>query len=340
MTGAPAGRGSKSATLVTRAAAIAAAVSTLTSCVGQGGTVLPHALAPAEPPSVELADTPFYADAEHQFAPAALAIVLNASGAATTAAELEALLATPSPNTTMQARLLTVPHQFARLSYRIAPDLAAVQAELEGGRPVLVRLNSGASLLSKWRFAVVIGYNAPADTIVLRSAAARRQALPARSFMLTWSNADRWAMLVLRPGELPAAVSRDRYLEAAADFQPDARPQDAVLAFDAALKRWPDEPLAWIGRAGVRLQAGDLVAASHDLSTALRIDGSNAEARDSLAMALLDLGCIHKAQGQIDKIAETALPAAQRRSVERSRDRIADRSQNLLAQEPPVCAQF
>jgi Flp pilus assembly protein TadD len=112
------------------------------------------------------------------------------------------------------------------------------------------------------------------------------------------------------------------------------------LVFDAALQRWPDEPEAWAGRAAAELHGGDLLNAARDYSTSLRIDGSNSEARHDLAMALLYLGCTHKAQSQIDKIMVGALSSAERAVVENSRDRIAARSQNLVAQEPAACAEF
>ncbi len=339
MTSTPTRRGWTSPAIVLRAVAITVSVSSVAACVTQG-TVVEHSVSPAERPSVELADTPFYSDTEHQFGPAALAIVLGASGVTATPAELTPAAYAPSPQTSMQTVLMSMPRKYARLSYQIAPQLAAILTELDASRPVLVLQNSGASLLSKSHFAVVIGYDSHTDTIVLRSAGSRRQVVAARNFMLAWSNAERWAMLVLRPGDLPAAVSRERYLQAAADFELAGRPEDSTLAFDAALKRWPDEPLAWIGRAEARLQAGDPVAAARDYRTALRIDGSNAGARNSLAMILLDLGCIHRAQSQIDRITESALADPLRSTVEHSRDRIADRSQNLMAQEPPACAQF
>ncbi len=147
-------------------------------------------------------------------------------------------------------------------------------------------------------------------------------------------------MVVLRPGELPAAVSRNRYLQAAFEFEHSARPEDSLLAFDAALKRWPDEPLAWMGRAIARLQAGDRTAAVRDYQTSLRIDGSNAMARNGLALILLDLGCLREAQNQIDKIREYVLPDPQRTTIEAARDRISARSQPPILQEPPVCAQY
>ena len=256
-----------------------------------------------------------------------------------TPAELASLLDSRARHDTL-GTLAGLPPRFGRLGYRIAPDLPALLVELAPGHPVLVQLSRGRSLLSEWHFAVVVGYDVRTDTIVVREASRRRHALRARDFMRAWSNADRWGMLVLRPGELPAAVSTASYLQAAIEFERHARPQDSLLVFEAALRRWPDEPLAWMGRAVARLQAGDRTAAARDFVTSLRIDGSNALARNGLATTLLDLGCVHEAQNQIDKVRDYVLADPLRSTIEGSRDRISARSQAPAVHEPTVCTQF
>jgi hypothetical protein len=321
-----------------------AAVLALTACAspgpgpGPGTSVAP--LLPAGSGSVELTDTPFYPEKAHDSGPAALAMMLAASGVTATPAELPALVSTPSPHDALQNEMQELPPRYERLSYVLAPDLSAILVEVAAHRPVLVRQNSRRSTAAESQFAVVIGYDTPTDTLLLRGGTTARRSVRAHDFLLSWSNADRWAMVVLRPGELPAAVSRAGYLQAAFEFQHNARPEDSLLAFDAALRRWPDEPRAWMGRAIARLQAGDRPAAVRDYQTSLRIDGSNASARNGLAMILLDLGCIHEAQNQIDKIREYVLPDPLRTTIEGSRDRISARSQPPLLQEPPVCAQY
>jgi len=289
---------------------------------------------------VELTDTPYYPEKQRVSGPAALAMMLAASGATATPADLTALVYKPSQSETLQNEMQELPSRYERLSYALAPDLSAILVELAAHRPVLVRQNGSRSRVAQSHFSVVIGYDTPTDTLLLRWGTNARQSVSARDFLLSWSNADRWAMVVLRPGELPAAVSRDRYVQAAFDFEHNARPEDSVLAFDAALKRWPDEPLAWMGRAIARLQAGDRAAAVRDYQTSLRIDGSNALARNGLAMILLDLGCLHEAQNQIDKIREYALPEPLRATIEGSRDRISARSQPPVLAEPAACAQY
>jgi hypothetical protein len=309
----------------------------LGGCATHAPAILP--VLPGGSAAIELSAIPFYPAKDHGAGPAALAMMLAASGVSPTPAELASLLYSPPRHDTVGALAALAP-RFGRLGYRIAPDLPALMAELAAGHPVLVQLSHGRSLLSEWHFAVVVGYDVHTDTIVVRAANRRRDALRSRDFMDAWSNADRWGMLVLRPGDLPAAVSTESYLRAAIEFERHARPEDSRLVFEAALRRWPDEPLAWMGRAVARLQAGDQTAAASDFVISLRIDGSNALARNGLALTLLDLGCIHEAQNQIDKIREYVLADPLRSTIEGSRDRISARLQVPIALEPAVCTKF
>ncbi len=253
-----------------------------------------------------------------------LASMLTESGAPATPGQLRPLLRVTTPQ--------SLPYRFGRLTYQVAPDLSALHSELEQNHPVLVQL--------RHRYVVLIDYVPLTNIMVVRAGHAKSQTLSAYDFAQQWENSQRWAMLVLRPGDLPAELSRQRYFDAAAAFERDARPESLALVFDAALRRWHDEPLAWAGRATAKLRAGNLIDAAHDYSTSLRIDGSNTGVRHELALTLLYLGCTHKAERQIDKISLSALQPAERALVEDSRGRIKARSQNLLAQEPPLCGQF
>jgi tetratricopeptide (TPR) repeat protein len=250
--------------------------------------------------------------------------MLTASGAPATPEQLRPLLHVTTPE--------SLPYRFGRLTYQVAPELSALHSELDQKHPVLVELQR--------RYLVLMDYDPQTNTLVVRAGRSKPQVLSAYEFVRQWESSQRWAMLVLRPGDLPAELSRQRYFDAATAFERDARPESLVLVFDAALRRWHDEPLAWAGRATAKLRAGNLIDAARDYSTSLRIDGSNTEVRHQLALTLLYLGCTHKAQSQINKISLSALRPQERALVEDSRGRIKARSQNLLAQDPPVCSEF
>jgi tetratricopeptide (TPR) repeat protein len=103
-------------------------------------------------------------------------------------------------------------------------------------------------------------------------------------------------MVVLKPGETAANDDARRYLESAADFEKAARPADARAAFDAAVRRWPREPVALIGRGTAEYRLGNLAGAARDFSAALKLDASQAGARNNLAQTYLDLQCARRAR--------------------------------------------
>jgi len=282
---------------------------------------------------VELVDTPFYPQRRYQCGPATLATVLGASGVQVTPGQLEPLVYLPGRKGTLQIEMQAAPRQYGRLAYRVEPELSAIVAELDGGRPVLVLHNYGLPLWPRWHYAVVIGHDSQKDQLLLRSGIEQREVWTARNFMRAWDNGDRWAWVMLRPGELPAAPDRDRYLEAAAAFEKLAAPHDAWLAFDAAVKAWPETAVAWIGRGTANYREKDFAAAAADYSAALRLVPGHAGARNNLAMTMLGRGCPDAARQQLNMIDVTALNEAMREAVADTRRQIETKLSALVT--PP-----
>jgi hypothetical protein len=300
----------------------------MTGCVTRGALIAPS-LTTGESAARELTDTPFYPQRTHQCGPAALATVLGASGVQVTPDALEPLVYLPKKRGSLQIEMQAAPRKFARLTYGLQPELDAILGEVEAGRPVLVLHNYGVPFFPRWHYAVVVGYDSQRDSVILRSGTTRRQVLSARNFMRAWDNGERWALVVLQPGELPAAPNKARYLEAAAAFERSAKPQDSRLAFDAAVKHWPRDPVAWVGRGTASYRSGDLNAAASDYARALSLDDSQAGARNNLAMTLLELGCAEEAREQLVKIDIQQLAGPLRDAVQDTRAQVAARAPAL-----------
>jgi len=299
---------------------------------------LPTQLAPGARASVELDATPFFPQDKYQCGPAALATVLVASNADTTPDALVPVVYLPARKGSLQIEMQAAPRRFERLSYVLSPNLESILAELDAGRPVLVLHNYGLPMLPRWHYAVVIGYDSARDRFILRSGRKQRDEWRARTFMVAWHHAHRWAMVVLRPGEIPVSAKPTLYLEAAADFERGSTPEAALLAFDAAVKRWPSETVAWIGRGTAHYRAGKLMEAAQDYATALRVDGSNVGARNNLAQTLLDLGCPRSAREQLQSIELTTLQSPLREAVLDTRQHADDAVQTNVGADPVACA--
>lgn len=280
---------------------------------------------------VELVDTPFFPQKKYQCGPAALATVLTAAGASASPAELVPQVYVPARRGSLTIEMQAAPRRHGLLSYPLEPQLDAIVAELDAGRPVLVLHNYGLPFWPRWHYAVVIGYDATSQRLLLRSGTKHRQQLSARNFMRAWDNADRWAMVLLKPGELPARPALAGYLEAATAFEQAARPADAQLAFDAATTQWPGNPVAWVGRGTARYRAGDWREAASDYTRALALDPSLPAARNNLAMALLKLGCPAAARRELDQIDSASLGSTMRAAI-------ADTLQQVEAHSPAADA--
>jgi len=309
----------------------------LSACVTRE-PFIPANLPPGAPARVELEATPFFPQEKYQCGPAALAAVLGASNVNVTPETLVPIVYLPARHGSLQVEMQAAPRKFGRLSYPLSRNLDAVLAELNAGRPVLVLHNYGLPIWTRWHYAAVIGYASATDKFILRSGKKRRGEWRARTFMVAWHNGGRWAMVVLRPGETPASANPTLYLEAAADFERGASPEDSRLAFDAAVQRWPAEPVAWIGRGTAEYRVGNLANAVRDYTAAVRLDPDNIGARNNLAQSLLDLGCPARAREQLAPVKVDALTSPLREAVLDTRQHIATAVKGSPVSDPSRCA--
>lgn len=244
---------------------------------------------------VEITATPFFPQTEHHCGPAALATVLVASGNETNADALAREVYVPGLEGSLQAELMTSARRHGRIAYPLEPSLPALLRELEQGTPVLVLQNFGSASHPLWHYAVVIGYEREPDEFLLRSGDVERQRLAARRFLGTWERADNWAFIALRPGALPADPNAARYLEAAVALESLGDPARVAPAFEAAVRRWPAEPLAWLALANNQSVLGHAAAAEEAYREVLRIAPSQIAARNNLALLLSQRGCATEA---------------------------------------------
>ena len=249
-------------------------------------------------PARELSATPFFPQVDYQCGPAALAGVLNAQGAAVSPAELTPLVYIPARKGSLQVEMLTTPARYGRLGVRTQPSMAALLQLLSAGQPVVVLQNFGLASHPVWHYAVAIGYSLEPPRIILRSGTRERVSYPFRVFRKTWSRAAFWGMVVLQPGQIPAAgVVLDDYLPAVTALERQGRYALAGQAYHAATRRWPDSALAWSGAGNSAYAQAQPAAAAVAYRRALALDPSNRLIMNNLALALAQQGCVQQAQG-------------------------------------------
>lgn len=249
---------------------------------------------------VELRDTPFFPQQQYQCGPASLATVLVASGVGVTPDELTGKVYLPEREGSLQLELIAAARRYSRLPYVIDGDMPALISELKAGRPILILQNLGLAGYPIWHYAVVIGFDAHRDEIIMRSGDRRRFSMRTARFMRSWELADNWAMIILSPGEMPVAPDETRYVQAITALESAARPEAAARFYDAALSRWPDNTLALFGTGNILYIQGNSKDAEATFQRLLVIQPDHAPARNNLAYILSERGCRRAAIAELD----------------------------------------
>ncbi|MDD5057360.1 MAG: PA2778 family cysteine peptidase [Sideroxydans sp.] len=242
----------------------------------------------ALPSRVELTAVPFHAQEAHQCGPAALAMAMNAAGVAVTPQQLVEQVYLPGREGSVQVEMLAATRRNGLFAYPLAPQLDDVLQEVAAGTPVVVLQNLALSWYPMWHYAVVVGYDLPRGEIILRSGLQQRQVLPLSTFEHTWARSGYWAMLAVPPGDMPKTANESDYLAAAVVLEKFITAKEAEAVYDAALKRWPDNLSALIGKGNAAYAQGDIQRAEQAYSQATQHHPESAIAFNNLAQTLSD----------------------------------------------------
>lgn len=282
---------------------------------GSGCAVLPSAPDAADGaaltagPPLELTATSFYPQSAYQCGPAALATVLDDAGVAVDLADLVQAVWIPGRRGSLTTELVAATRRAGRLAVRLPPDTHALRAVVADGYPVLVLLNLGVDWLPVWHYAVVIGFTR--DGVVLRSGTQRRRVIAADDFARHWAGGNRWAMVAAHPAVVPDGLRARDWVQAVADRQEiaehRAKPgrddgRDAVLALEAAARRWPDAALVHFALGNARAAADDWWPAHAAFARAVALRGDWAAALNNLAATQTALGCPDRALATLARV--------------------------------------
>ena len=246
-------------------------------------------------------------------------MVLNWAGDPVTPQELDETSFTSGRAASLQLDVLTAARRRGSLAYPVQ-SLEALFAEIDAGHPVLLFQNLGYDWFPVWHFSVAVGYDVASHSLIQHTG--REQARPVSLFTFerTWGRVDRWGLVVLPAGTLPATAHEASYLEAALGLEIAGRPVEAVLAYQAATLRWPDSVGAWMGLGNARYAASDLGGAGQAYERATQLDPEAAVAFNNLAQVLLELGRREAARAAVERAIELGGPHLE--SFERTRGEI------------------
>jgi len=271
-----------------------AAVLLLGGCATQTRMLLEPG-APGLPRRAELSSTPFHPQERYQCGPAALAMSLNAAGVAIGPEALVSQVYVPAREGSLQPEMLAAARRNGAVGVVIPPRLDALVAEIAAGNPVVVLQNLSLPVFPLWHYAVAIGYDLDAGTIVLRSGITDRLEMPLSTFENTWARSGYWGMVAAPPGRMPVSPGEAAIVDSLVAFERTAGSAKARGAYEAALKRWPDNLTLQVGFGNAAYAAGNLKAAESVFRRAADAHPQNAAVLNNLATVLADMGELDRA---------------------------------------------
>lgn len=240
-------------------------------------------LPPDLPAVVELPAVPFFPQDADQCGPAALAMLARFAGVPVTPEMLRPQLYLPERQGSLQLEMLAAARRQGLLAWVLRPDVEALLRQVAAGQPVLVLQNRSLPMAPRWHYAVVIGYDWPAQTLRLHSGLNAGVEMPLATFERTWGRSGHWAMVALSPLQLPASgVDPQAWLRSAAALERN-RPDAALQAYQAAVRAWPEKAAAWLGLGNVRYAMADLEGAGQAFEEATHWNPAWADAWHNLA---------------------------------------------------------
>ena len=197
--------------------------------------------------------------------------MLNTQGLATDPEILKELVYLPGRRGSLQVEMVAAARSHNMVVYPLKPDIDAILAEVTAGNPVLVMQNLRFNWWPQWHFAVVMGYDSHNQTLILNTDTRQHYQMPYKTFHATWNRADRWAMVVLPPNELPATAETLPFLRAAHDLESTGHTLAARSAYETAEQRWPDQPAPIMAQGNLAYDQRKLAkAASHFMNVVNR----------------------------------------------------------------------
>lgn len=264
-------------------------LSLLAGCVINPPIELSQLTTPDRDPLV--LEIPFFPQERYQCGPAALAGLLAASGVDVSAEALVSEVYLPARQGSLQIEMKAATRRAGRIAYEMGGAPEELLAQIEAGRPVLLLQNLGTHHFPFWHYAVLVGFDAGQNRVILNSGLEREKSMSAPSFLRSWDWAGRWALLALAPGELPARPDADRYLAALADFEVSSSPADARRAWLGALEQWPTDARPYLALGNLAYAQEDFETAAAYYRRGMGVDRFDPALGNNLATVLGELGC-------------------------------------------------
>jgi tetratricopeptide (TPR) repeat protein len=238
--------------------------------------------------------------------------------------ELESRTLLPQKGGTLQIELMAAARANGLLVYELDPSFEALFLELSASHPVIVLVNRSFSWVPLWHYAPVTGYDAQTQTILTHFGDEANETLSLSTFEAIWNRSQKWGIVLLAPGEIPASATPRKFLLCVYALEKQGMVREAVVSYEAALRHWPQhvETLFALGNAYYGLN--EVAKAEETYKKIVSLDATNPLALNNLADILLHKGELEEAaellkRAKSDDSATQSILNATRQEIEKAR---------------------
>ncbi len=139
---------------------------------------------------------PFFPQEEFQCGPASLASVLNYQGVYVTPDEVARAIYSKSAGGTLDIDMALYAQSRGLEASQYRGGIDDLKEKIDSGRPLIVLVDYGFSVLQVNHFMVVLGYSD--DGVVVHSGRHERKFIPLDSFMKSWKRTGYWTLSITR----------------------------------------------------------------------------------------------------------------------------------------------
>ena len=149
-------------------------------------------------------------------------------------------------------------------------------------------------------------------------------------FIRSWDLADRWAVISLKPGELPADNDPIRFIKAVADYALVTKDSSVLKSYASGIKRWPQDHLIWFSYAVAQQASGNAHDAARYYRQSLQVNPGYAPSKNNLALIYAETGNYAQALELLDQLPDSdADPTGELRAkLQSTRNKIVRIMQN------------
>ncbi len=258
--------------------------------------------------NIEIHNLPFFPQEKWQCGPASLASVLNYRGIDISPEILKEQVFLPQKKGSLQIELKGAVRNANLIPYQLEGGLENLFKEIEAGNPVIVLQNLGFNWLPTWHYAVVKGFNADKQKLILNSGKIENYELDVSTFMLTWERANYWGITIMPANQLPATGSPEKIIKEIHVLEQIGKTDFAHMAYQAVLNLWPDESQALFSEGNYYFSKKQIKESQQAFERIVLKNPNNIAAWNNLAYVYAEQHCRQHAYNTLNHALEIASP--------------------------------